>query len=127
MAASSKPDLTEIHLDALALAQTLVDALEDTKAEDILLLDLIGIAPFTDYFVIASGTSERMLKALLNNARDAAQEEHDIKPRVEGEAIDGWLLADFGDVVLHVFSNEQRQHYQLEELWEEGKILLHMQ
>ena len=114
-------------MDPLTLAHTLVDALEDTKAEDILLLDLNGIAPFTDYFVIASGTSERMLKALLNNARDAALDAHRIKPRVEGEAIDGWMLADFGDVVLHVFSREQREHYQLEALWEEGKVLLHMQ
>lgn len=114
-------------MDALALAHSLVDALEDKKAEDILLLDLIGIAPFTDYFVIASGTSDRMLKALLNSALGAAREDHDIRARIEGEAMDGWLLADFGDVVLHVFSSEQRQFYQLEQLWEEGKVLLHMQ
>lgn len=114
-------------MNALALAHTLVDALEDKKAEDILLLDLNGIAPFTDYFVIASGTSDRMLKALLNGATDAALSEHQIKSRVEGEAMDGWLLADFGDVVLHIFSNEQREYYQLEALWEEGKVLLHMQ
>lgn len=104
-----------------------MDALEDKKAEDILLLDLRGIAPFTDYFVICSGTSERMLNALLKGATEAVKKTHERNARVEGDPMDGWLLADFGDVVLHVFSEAQREYYLLEELWSEGKVLLRMQ
>jgi ribosome-associated protein len=116
-----------VNLEALALARTIVDALEEKKAEDILLMDLKGIAPFTDYFVICTGTSERMLKALIHAALDEVREEHGLKTRVEGETLDGWLLADFGDVVLHVFSLDQREYYSLDELWHEGKVLLHVQ
>lgn len=114
-------------MDALAVARTLVDALEDKKAENILLMDLQGIASFTDYFVICSGTSDRMLKALANGALDAVRESHEVKARIEGDSMAGWILADFGDVILHVFSADQREYYLLEELWSEGKILLHMQ
>lgn len=114
-------------MDALELARTIVDALEDKKGEDILLMDLIGVVPFTDYFVICTGTSDRMLKALLDAALDGAREQHKLKPKIEGESIEGWMLADFGDVILHVFSEVQRDYYSLEELWSEGKVLLHLQ
>jgi ribosome-associated protein len=116
-----------VNLDALEVARTIVDALEDKKAEDILLMDLTGIAPFTDYFVICTGTSERMLKALMHAALDEVREQHGMKTLVEGETLDGWLLADFGDVVLHVFSLVQREFYSLEELWNEGKVVVHLQ
>lgn len=102
-------------------------ALEEKKGEDILLLDLKGIVPYTDYFILCSGTSDRMLKALMEAARDKVRQDHDMKTRVEGEALDGWMLADFGDVVLHLFSAEQRRFYSLEELWAEGKVVLHLQ
>lgn len=92
-----------------------------------MLLDLQGVVPFADYFVICSGTSERMLKALMEAAMDELREQYKLKVRVEGDALDGWMLADFGDVVLHVFSAEQRNYYGLEELWEEGKVVLHLQ
>jgi ribosome-associated protein len=116
-----------VNLDALEVARTIVDALEEKKAEDILLMDLTDIAPFTDYFVICTGTSERMLKALIQAALDEVREQHGMKTRVEGETLDGWLLADFGDIVLHVFSLDQREYYSLDELWHEGKVLLHLQ
>ena len=92
-----------------------------------MLLDLQGVVPFADYFVICSGTSERMLKALMEAAMDELREQYKLKVRVEGDALDGWMLADFGDVVLHVFSAEQRNYYGLEELWDEGKVVLHLQ
>jgi ribosome-associated protein len=119
--------LEEVILEALEVARTIVNALEEKKAEDILLMDLTGVAPFTDYFVICTGTSERMLRALVHAALDEVRETHGMKTRIEGETLDGWLLADFGDVVLHVFSLVQREYYDLEDLWHEGKILLHLQ
>jgi len=116
-----------VNLDGLEVARTIVEALEDKKGEDIMLLDLQGIAPFTDYFVICTGTSNRMLKALVHAALDEVREKHQLKTHVEGTEMDGWILADFGDVVLHIFSPLQREYYGLEQLWNEGKVVLHMQ
>lgn len=92
-----------------------------------MLLDLKGVTPFTDYFVICSGTSNRMVKALAKAALDDVRKTHKLKTRIEGEALDGWMLADFGDVILHVFSVAQRKYYGLEELWHEGKVIVHLQ
>jgi ribosome-associated protein len=90
-------------------------------------MDLNGVVPFTDYFVICSGTSARMLRALMDAALDKVRDDYKLKTRVEGEVMDGWLLADFGDVVVHIFSEVQRDYYSLEDLWKEGKVLLHVQ
>jgi len=116
-----------VNLDGLDVARTIVEALEDKKGEDILLLDLKEVAPFTDYFVICTGTSSRMLKALVHGVMDMVREKHALKTKVEGTEMDGWILADFGDVVLHVFSEPQREYYALEQLWNDGKVVLHLQ
>jgi len=91
------------------------------------LLDLKDIASFTDYFVLCNGTSDRMLEALAKTVVDEMRAQHKKKGRVEGEAREGWLVVDYGDVVLHLFSPDQRSYYQLEELWNEGKVLLRVQ
>ena len=114
-------------LDALEIARTVVSALEEKKGEDILLLDLKNVAPFTDYFVICSGTSDRMLNALMDTVLETVSKKYRMKSKPEGEPREGWMLADLGDVVVHVFSSEQRAYYQLEQLWAEGKVLLHLQ
>ena len=91
------------------------------------MLDLKDIASFTDYFVICNGTTDRMLDALAKAVLDDMREQHKKKGRMEGEARDGWLVVDYGDVVLHLFSPDQRAYYKLEELWNEGKVLLKVQ
>jgi len=91
------------------------------------LLDLNEIASFTDYFVICNGTTDRMLNALADAVVDDMREQHKKRGRKEGEARGGWLIVDYGDVVLHLFSPDQRAYYQLEELWNEGKVLLRVQ
>jgi ribosome-associated protein len=91
------------------------------------LLDLKDIASFTDYFVVCNGTSDRMLDALAKSVVEEMRSQHKKKGRVEGEARDGWLVVDYGDVVVHLFSPDQRDYYQLEELWNEGKVLLRVQ
>lgn len=106
------------------MARDIVDALEDKKGEDIVLMDIKEIASFTDYFVIGTGTSDRMLDALANTAIDEVRKKHKRKGKKQGNSRDGWVVVDFGDVVLHVLSPDQREYYQIEELWEEGKILL---
>ncbi len=102
-------------------------ALEDKKGEDILLLDLKEITSFTDYFVICTGTSSRMLKALADGVIEKSREDYKKKAHIEGDADSGWLVLDYGDVVVHLFDEELRQYYKLEELWKEGKVLLRVQ
>jgi len=110
--------------DIIQIARDLVDALEDKKAEDIVLMDLQGIAFFTDYFVICSGTSDRMLRSLVKAANDAMSKQYELKGKIIGSASNGWIAVDYDDIVLHVFSPQQREFYQLEELWSAGKTLL---
>jgi ribosome-associated protein len=101
--------------------------LEEKKGEDILLLDIHEIAIFADYFIICSGTSDRMLKALADAAEEEVTKKYALHARLEGKSQDGWLLADYGDVILHVFSPDRRAYYRLEELWQQGKVLLRLQ
>jgi ribosome-associated protein len=114
--------------EAINIARSIVASLEEKKGEDILLLDLIGVCSFTDYFIICTGTSERSIKALTDEVRKVLKDEHSIMDQgVEGDAESGWVLIDYGDVVLHVFSKNLRNYYQLDELWREGKVLLRVQ
>ncbi|MEW5939900.1 MAG: ribosome silencing factor [Chloroflexota bacterium] len=105
----------------------MVNALEDKKGEDILLIDIKDVASFTDYFVICNGTSDRMLTALAKSVEDSIRKDHKKKGRIEGDPAGGWLVLDYGDVVVHLFSPDQRDYYRLEELWQEGKVLVRVQ
>ncbi|GAB4422713.1 MAG: ribosome silencing factor [Anaerolineales bacterium] len=92
-----------------------------------MLLELKEIASFTDYFIICNGTTDRMLNALADTLIRDMRKELKKKGRKEGEARDGWLIVDYGDVIVHLFSPDQREYYRLEELWSEGKVLLRLQ
>ncbi|GAB4496747.1 MAG: ribosome silencing factor [Anaerolineales bacterium] len=104
-----------------------MDILEDKKAEDIVLLDVRVIASFTDFFIICSGGSDRTVQALADVVQEKARELANRRGRVEGQPRDGWVLVDFGDLIVHVFSPDQRAFYRIEELWHEGKTLLRVQ
>ena len=108
------------------LPHAIVDVLEEKKGEDILLLDLRGITYFCDYFVICTGTSDRMLDALSDDLVRKIRTTHQVKGNQEGLARDGLLLIDYGYVIVHLFSPDQRDYYALEELWEGGKSLVHI-
>jgi ribosome-associated protein len=114
-------------LEPVNLAHSVVETLEDKKGEDILLLDLKEIAPVGDYFVICSGSSDRTITGLMDAVVEETREKFQVKPRLEGRPAEGWLLADYGSVIVHVFSNSQRDYYRLEDLWSGAKILLHVQ
>jgi ribosome-associated protein len=109
--------------DALSVAHLIVDAASDKKAQDILLLDVRGVASFADYFVICSGTSERQIRAIADGI-DEALSDHGVEPyKREGTPADGWVLLDYSDVVVHIFAPEQRNFYGLEKLWSRGRIV----
>jgi ribosome-associated protein len=94
-----------------------VDVLSDRQALDIALLDIARTSSFTDYFVIATAQSPLHFNALADHLeRELGKEGHDLRHK-EGSAESGWLLLDFGDLLVHVFSPEKREYYRLEELW----------
>ena len=111
----------------MEVSRTIVDVLEEKKGEDIVLLDISETSDFADYFVICSGTSDRMLQALADAVIEKVRETYRTKPRLEGLPQEGWLLADYGNIIVHLFSPDRRVYYRLEELWGQGKILLHVQ
>lgn len=116
-----------MNLNTIELSRKIVETLEDKKAEDILLIDIHELADFASMFIICSGTSVRMIQALAKNVVDSVKKHLPQRPRVEGQPEEGWLVLDMGDVVLHIFTPDQRDYYQLEDLWTEGKVLLHLQ
>jgi ribosome-associated protein len=101
--------------------------LEEKKGENILLLDIKDQASFADYFIICSGTSDRMLRALSESVGEHVHKALKLNARIEGVSEDGWLLIDYGDIIVHLFSPEKRNYYRLEELWAAGKVLVHLQ
>ncbi|HWQ84790.1 MAG TPA: ribosome silencing factor [Anaerolineales bacterium] len=104
-----------------------MEVLEDKLAEDILLLDIREISDFTDYFIITSGTSDRMLNALADAVREAVKARFERIGNREGEAREGWIVEDFGDIVVHFFSPDRRDYYRLEELWSKGRVIVRLQ
>jgi ribosome-associated protein len=90
-------------------------------------LDLKGIVSYTDYFIICTATSNRMLNALADGVVEKTHREHARKGRLEGAPDAGWMIVDYGDIVVHLFDVDLRRYYQLEQLWDEGKVLLKVQ
>lgn len=100
----------------------------EKKGENILLLDIRGLTQLTDYFVLCSGTSDRQLQALESSIEEEVKESLNVSPRhVEGEASSGWVLMDYGPVVVHIFTPEVREYYDLETLWRGGKVVVRIQ
>lgn len=112
-----------------ALAMRIVELASDKQASDIVLLDIRSMSAVADYFVICTTMSERQMTAVVRDVADQLREEGGPRPlRVEGQGTSsGWVLVDYGDVVLHVFGAEQRSFYQLEELWSAAVPLVRMQ
>lgn len=90
------------------------------------LLDVSDLAGFADYFVIATSGGERQMRALAD-AVDGSADTYGMHPRWEGRGEDGWLLADLGDVIVHLLSMEERARYDLDGLWQRALELVHIQ
>jgi ribosome-associated protein len=113
--------------DPLELARKIVDMLVEGQAEDVLLLDLREVSIVADCFVIASTTSERQARALLENVRSGVSGAFGAKPRhVEGESSSGWVLMDYNSVVVHLFSPNVRKYYDLEGFWRTGRVVVRL-
>ncbi len=108
---------TKTLLTAEQLKDVALKAIEDLKATDVVVLDVRGKASFTDYMVIASGTSDRHLKALANEVHTQAKAAGNPPLSTAGEDSRNWILVDLGDVVVHLMRPEVREMYELEKLW----------
>ena len=103
--------------EARHLACAVARLLDDSRCENVVVLDLRGLSPVTDYFVIATGTSDRQIASVAKDVRELAREEGQGAPASDGAQGGGWVVADFFDVVVHLFSAELRAYYDLESLW----------
>ena len=105
-------------LDPARLADEVAALAADKKAIDVVVLDLRDVAGYTDFFVICSGNTDRQAKAIHDGIHLGLKQEHRLLPRrVEGLAEARWILMDYLDVVVHVFTPETRDFYRLEQLW----------
>jgi ribosome-associated protein len=113
--------------EALALARRIVDLASDKKAADIVLLEIRELTTLADYFVIASGASERQLGAIADGIVEGLRDEGTKPIGREGSSNAHWLLVDYGSVIVHVMAPPERDFYQLERLWADAPLLLRVQ
>ena len=105
-------------MDSKKLALLCREFADNRKAEDIVVLDVRELSSVTDYFVIASGTSEPHLRAIVDEITTTLRDEYDLRPRaVDGTLHTAWVVLDFFDVIVHVMRAEVRERYDLETLW----------
>jgi len=115
-------------IEAVDLAREIVNLIADKKGENIVLLDIRERTLIADYFVICSGSSERQLKAIVDGISEEVKKAYGIYPRyVEGNSQTGWVIIDYGDIMVHAFSPDVRTYYDLEGFWREANVLLKIQ
>jgi ribosome-associated protein len=115
------------RLSSLEVARKIVDAAEDKKAADIVLLDVAELTSMADYFVICSGGSERQLGAIGDGIAEKLRAEGVRPIGREGGSNSHWTLLDFGAVIVHIFAPPERDYYQLERHWSKAKTVLRVQ
>ena len=114
-------------LEAIEIARKAVDAASDLQASDIVLLDTSKVCSFADYFVICNGESERQIRAIYEEVEHALKKEEVLPIHHEGTVDSGWLLLDYGDVIVHIFAMAEREFYQLDRFWGQADLVLRIQ
>ena len=120
--------MTEVWpLEAIDIARKVVEVASDKQASDIVLLDVRGIASFADYFVMCSGETSRQMEAVYDEILHSLKKAGVLPGHGEGSADSGWLLIDYGDVIVHIFASVERDYYQLDELWSRANPVVRIQ
>ena len=115
--------MTAQTVDSTALAERIAAIASDRKAIDVRVIDLRDIVSYTDFFVIATGNTERQTKAIHDGIHEELKKQHGLLPRrVEGDREARWVLMDYLDCVVHIFTPEARGYYRLEQLWGEAPV-----
>ena len=107
-------------LEMVKLAKT---ALEDKKAGDIKVIDISGVSVLADYFIIADGSNVNQVQAMGDNVDEVLGRAGYECKQMEGYGTGGWILMDYGDIIVHAFCREDRLFYDLERIWRDGKVL----
>ena len=105
------------------MALLAVEALEDKKAEDITIIDISEVSVLADYFIIADGSNRNQVQAMADNVEEMLGKAGFEPKQIEGYQNANWILMDYGDVVLHLFDEENRLFYDLERIWRDGKLI----
>lgn len=121
------PQQSVQDLKPIELARHIVNEVTTRGTSDTILLDIRGLTVIADYFVITSVSSSPQMRAVRDALHREVAKFVGRNPTIEGGRTDAWVLADFGDVVVHVFSEEGRAHFRIEEFWDEAPIVLHVQ
>ena len=106
---------------AKEMARVAFGALEDKKGEDTCVIDISHISVLADYFVISNGNSDSQVKALVDNVEEKMHKAGFIQKQGEGRNGGSWVLLDYGDIIVHVFDDENREFYNLERIWSDGR------
>jgi ribosome-associated protein len=110
--------------DSEALVRLLAELADAKGANEIVVLDMRGLASYTDFLAICTARNERLARAVVDDVKLRMKKEHELLPGgIEGDGAAGWIVLDYLDAVLHVFTDEARQRYRLEELWREAPRL----
>lgn len=107
-------------LEMVKLAKT---ALEDKKAGDIKVIDISGVSVLADYFIIADGSNVNQVQSMVDNVDEVLGRAGYECKQMEGYGTGGWILMDYGDIIVHAFCREDRLFYDLERIWRDGKVL----
>ena len=102
------------------MAKIVFDALDEKKGEDIKIIDIHNVSVIADYFVIASGTNSNQVQAIVDNVEEQLGRAGFEAKQIEGNRNSSWILMDYGDVIVHVFDEENRLFYDLERIWRDG-------
>lgn len=119
--------MQNIETTSADIAHKAVEAASEKQAVDILMLDIRKVCGFADFFVICTAESARQAVAVRDEVEKILRQAGVKLYHSEGTADSGWVLLDYGDVIVHVFSAEQRSYYQLEELWEKATPVVRIQ
>lgn len=113
--------MSEGKMSAAQQAKLAIAALEDKKAQDIRVIDISEVSILADYFIIANGTNRTQIQALADEVQERLGRAGTLAKQVEGYQDANWVLLDFGDLIVHIFDPEDRQMYDLERIWRDGK------
>ena len=113
----------ETNAEVEKSVQRIIHHIQEKKGEDIVIIDLRGISSVADFFILATGSTGVHVKAIADEVKEKLKKENDAQPwHVEGFEAQKWVLIDYVDVVVHVFDNETRKYFRLENLWKDAKI-----